>query len=49
MTQSQPETDRASPAINASDLQALIAQGRQRGFVTFEDIQRLVPNPDRVD
>ncbi|WP_298405457.1 RNA polymerase sigma factor RpoD [uncultured Chloroflexus sp.] len=46
MTQSQPETDRASPAINAADLQALIAQGRQRGFVTFEDIQRLVPNPD---
>jgi Sigma-70 factor, region 1. len=46
MTQSQPETDRAGPAINPADLQALIAQGRQRGFVTFEDIQRLIPNPD---
>lgn len=46
MTQSQPETDRAAPAINPADLQALIAQGRQQGFVTFEDIQRLVPNPD---
>ncbi|MEF3272819.1 MAG: RNA polymerase sigma factor RpoD [Chloroflexus sp.] len=46
MTQSQPETDRAAPAINPADLQALIAQGRQRGFVTFEEIQRLVPNPD---
>lgn len=46
MTQSQPETDRAAPAMNPADLQALIAQGRQQGFVTFEDIQRLVPNPD---
>jgi RNA polymerase primary sigma factor len=46
MTQSQPETDRAGPAINPADLQALIAQGRQRGFVTFEDIQRLIPNSD---
>lgn len=46
MTQSQPETDRTSSAISPADVQALIAQGRQQGFVTFDDIQRLVPNPE---
>ncbi len=46
MSQSQPETDSANASINPVDVQALIALGRQRGFVTFEEIQRLVPNPD---
>ncbi len=46
MSQPQPEAARPAPGANPADLQALIAQGRARGFVTFEEIQALVPNPE---
>jgi RNA polymerase primary sigma factor len=47
MSQTQPDTARPSTtAVNPADIQALIVQGRQRGFVTFDEIQSLVPNPD---
>jgi RNA polymerase primary sigma factor len=48
MTQSQSDTARAAPVVNQSDFQALILQGRQRGFVTFDEIQTLVPNPEEL-
>lgn len=46
MSQPQPDTARAPTTVAANELQALIAQGRQRGYVTFDEIQGLVPNPD---
>ncbi|NTV62870.1 MAG: RNA polymerase sigma factor RpoD [Oscillochloris sp.] len=47
MAQTQPDTVR-SPASGPTDIQGLIALGRQRGFVTFEEIQALVPNPEEA-
>ena len=46
MSQTQPEAARPAAVVNPADFQALIAQGRQRGFVTFDEIQGLVPNPE---
>jgi len=46
MSQTQPDTVRPTTAVNPADIQALIVQGRQRGYVTFDEIQALVPNPD---
>ncbi len=46
MSQPQPEAARQSQAIQPEALQALITQGRVRTFVTFEEIQALVPNPE---
>ena len=46
---SQPEAE--APRVDAPaapDLSTLIAQGRQRGFVTFDEIQGVVPNPDEA-
>jgi RNA polymerase primary sigma factor len=48
MSQTQPDTARPATAVNPADIQALIAQGRQRGFVTFDEIQSLVPNPEET-
>ncbi len=47
MAQTQPDTVR-NPATLPTDVQGLIALGRQRGFVTFEEIQALVPNPEEA-
>lgn len=46
MAQIQPDTARTPTAAPSIDIQGLITQGRQRGFVTFEEIQALVPNPE---
>ncbi|MFV9505340.1 MAG: RNA polymerase sigma factor RpoD [Oscillochloridaceae bacterium umkhey_bin13] len=46
MSQPQPEAVRSAVAVNPADLQALIAQGRQRGFVTLEEVQALVAHPE---
>jgi RNA polymerase primary sigma factor len=46
---SQPEGDTSpAPAPVAPDIAALIAQGRQRGFVTLDEVLALVPNPDEA-
>ncbi len=47
MAQTQPDTARG-PAAGPTDMQGLIALGRQRGFVTFEEIQALVPNTEEA-
>ncbi|NNJ08765.1 RNA polymerase sigma factor RpoD [Chloroflexales bacterium ZM16-3] len=47
MAQTQPGTARG-PAGTPTDMQGLIALGRQRGFVTFEEIQALVPNTEEA-
>jgi RNA polymerase primary sigma factor len=43
MSQTQPETARPAVAINPAELQALIAQGRQRGYVTTDELLQIVP------
>ncbi len=43
---SQTESDTPRPQVVTPELSQLIAQGRQRGFVTFEDIQAIVPNAE---
>lgn len=46
MSQIQPETARPAPTVNPADVQALIAQGRQRGYVTFDEIQGILPTQE---
>jgi RNA polymerase primary sigma factor len=43
MSQTPPETVRPAPAINPGELQALVNQGRQRGFVTLDELLQVVP------
>lgn len=43
---SQTESDTPRPQVVPPELSQLIAHGRQRGFVTFEDIQAIVPNAE---
>ncbi|GAB4446032.1 MAG: RNA polymerase sigma factor RpoD [Chloroflexi bacterium OHK40] len=47
MSQTQPETARPA-TVNPAELQALIAQGRQRGFVTLDELLQLVPAPEEA-
>ncbi len=42
MSQPQPEAPHPVATVNQADIQALIAQGRQRGFVSVDEIQALV-------
>jgi RNA polymerase primary sigma factor len=46
MSQTPPETARPTAIVNPSDIQALIAQGRQRGYVTLDEILQIVPVPE---
>ncbi len=48
MSQPQPEAARPAPAVNPADIQALIAQGRQRGFVTLDELLHVVPSPEEA-
>lgn len=43
MTQPQPEAARPLPPLNPTDMQALIVQGKQRGFVTLDELLQVVP------
>ncbi|MBX0326149.1 RNA polymerase sigma factor RpoD [Oscillochloris sp. ZM17-4] len=47
MAQTQPDTARGS-SPHPTDMQGLLTLGRQRGFVTFEEIQALVPNAEEA-
>jgi RNA polymerase primary sigma factor len=46
MSQPQPEAVRPPHVVSQADIQGLINQGRARNFVTFTEIQALVPNPE---
>lgn len=46
MSQTPPETARPTTIVNPSDIQALIAQGRQRGYVTLDEMLQIVPAPE---
>ncbi|MEI7646053.1 MAG: RNA polymerase sigma factor RpoD [Chloroflexales bacterium] len=48
MAQTQPDTARGTSSTGPVDIQGLITFGRQRGFVTFEEIQSLVPNAEEA-
>jgi RNA polymerase primary sigma factor len=48
MSQTPSETARSAPTVNPVDLQALIAQGRQRGFVNPEELLTVVPASDET-
>jgi RNA polymerase primary sigma factor len=48
MAQTQPDTARGSALTAPTDIPSLITFGRQRGFVTFEEIQSLVPNAEEA-
>jgi RNA polymerase primary sigma factor len=48
MSQTQPETARPTHAVNPADIQALIAQGRQRGYVTLDELLQVVPAPEEA-
>ncbi|NCC35880.1 MAG: RNA polymerase subunit sigma, partial [Chloroflexia bacterium] len=43
MSQPQPEAARPLPPLNPTDMQALIVQGKQRGFVTLDELLQVVP------
>jgi RNA polymerase primary sigma factor len=43
---SQTDSDTSRPQTMSPELAQLMLQGRQRGFVTFEDIQATIPNSD---
>ncbi len=46
MSQTPPEPARPTSIVNPSDIQALIAQGRQRGYVTLDELLQVVPAPE---
>ncbi|NTU82927.1 MAG: RNA polymerase sigma factor RpoD [Chloroflexales bacterium] len=48
MSQPQPEAARPTPTVNPADIQALIAQGRQRGYVTLDELLHVVPTPEEA-
>ncbi len=48
MAQTQPDTVRGPSHATPTDIPSLIDFGRRRGFVTFEEIQSLVPNPEEA-
>lgn len=48
MAQTQPDTVRGPSHATPTDIPGLITFGRQRGFVTFEEIQGLVPNAEEA-
>ncbi|MEI7772646.1 MAG: RNA polymerase sigma factor RpoD [Chloroflexales bacterium] len=48
MAQTHPDTARGPSSAAPVDIQGLITLGRQRGFVTFEEIQGLVPNAEEA-
>jgi RNA polymerase primary sigma factor len=48
MSQTQPETARPTTAVNPADIQALIAQGRQRGYVSLDELLQVVPAPEEA-
>lgn len=48
MSQTPPEIPRATPVVNPADIQALVVQGRQRGYVTLDELLQLVPVPEQA-
>src|SRR5688500_2320483 len=48
MSQTQPETARPTNAVNPADIQALSAQGRQRGYVSLDELLQVVPAPEEA-
>lgn len=46
MSQTQPEAVRTPNTVSQADIQRLLDHGRARTFVTLEEIQALVPNPE---
>ena len=48
MSQPQSEAARPTPTVNPTDIQDLIVRGRQRGYVTLDELLRVVPTPEEA-
>lgn len=48
MSQTQTDTTRTTTAMQTPELAALIAQGRQRGYVTLDELLQAVPAPEEA-